>query len=279
METNIIITWAIVSFILSFGISIFLTGYENWKLNDFAKRIGISFLATFLILIVRFGYTAAKDYVRLTEIEQRLTKIDSTLGTISFDQDCSKALSIIRYGTTNDFYSEVVKTIYGDLLIKFNKINEGRITLTPSEVKTTWTIIVGLSKDYVYATNTIAPDDWPLDACKVQKNIIGEIKRVMVFRNDDDQFNNSLRNLGIRQLKECKVKSVQWIFVKQLYDREKEYFPFIQKLGFIDLVLVDDKVLLLTNYDENTKNIRQGILTTNPEEIRLAKELFKLLFS
>jgi hypothetical protein len=123
-----------------------------------------------------------------------------------------------------------------------------------------------------YATNTISPKDWPAQSCEQQKKArVRHIFRVMLWREDDKAFNSSLDDLAKRQHSECGVKSLSHYLKEDLYANFQEE---MRELGHIDLVLADNSVLLLTNYDEEEKFIRNGIITIDPKMISAARKLF-----
>jgi len=269
MET---IIWGLVSLIISFVISSVIFGFKIKK-EEAGKKTGVTLLGLILGLMLHFSFYSFKESKRLSGVEKKLNDIEIATKMLTLDYSCINAES----NNHNESFKNVANLFLDQSQIRCEEIRKGEIILYPYEVKKIWETLVKNAKESLYATNTIAPSDWPDEQCELQLNCNASIHRIMIHRKNDTIFNNKLKKLGTRQLEECNVKSVQWIYKEELYEPEGHYFKFINALQHIDLVLVDNEILLLTNYDEQEKRIINGVITNDPTKIKLAKNLFKLL--
>ena len=269
MET---IIWGLASLIISFIISSAIFGF-NFKKEEIGKKIGVVFLGLVLGLMFHFSYYSFNQSKRIVIIEKELDDIEIATKMLTLDYSCSNAES----NNHNESFRKVANLFLDQSQIRCEEIRNGEIILYPYEVKKIWETLVKNAKNIIYATNTISPADWPDEQCELQINCNASIYRIMIHRKNDTLFNNKLKELGQRQLKECNVKSVQWIYKENLYEPEGHYFKYINALQHIDLVLVDNEILLLTNYDEQDKRIINGVITNDPNKIKLASNLFELL--
>lgn len=226
------------------------------------KAIGITALSTLCFVSIQVNIGT----------EKRVQELCNEFNQIKLNSEYLTAPKNSR----NPVYNEVLEFFHEEIEMKSEGMKNGNIKLTSSEVKSIWEILIRNASKSIYATNTIAPDDWPFKSCKMQKNAkVKKIKRIMLRRRNEPEFNNRLDSLAHRQLRECGIDNIYHYLKESLYSNFNDE---IEELGYIDIVMADESVMLLTNYDENTKHIIGGFLTIQPKKIKTAKSLFNSLF-
>lgn len=254
-DINSIIIWSFVSGIIGLSLSFV------FEAKGVIKKIAITSITVVFGLILKFNVSTWQ------EIKNTNANIEEIKKGMTFIKDFE--------GKNTPIYNKIGDYFYDRIQGRFSELNKHSIVLSPDEVKDVWSIILQNAKETFYATNTIAPKDWPKESCEKQRLAkVKYIYRVMIKRQYDDLFNKKLDELALRQLRECNVDQISYIYKSDLYSKFRNH---IQQLGSIDIVLADNEVLLLTNYDEETKFIRNGIVTTDTRLINIANDLFSKL--
>jgi len=251
--------WAAVGVVAGALLSVLLYGWTK----EAAKRgIALSAVCALLVLSFRSNWQVRTD---VGDLKEKFDRID-------WNTSCLSKPRVFE----SKVFGAVAQEFYAAGDEKCSQIARGELELTPEEVKQAWLSILAKGQDTFFATNTIAPDDWPALSCEKQRTAgVETIRRVMILRRDEPDFNGVLEGLGRRQLRECGVDGVLTYFKDELY----ENFPReIAVLGQIDIVLVDNSALLITAYDERDKTIRQGLLTTDSAKVTTARQMFGELF-
>ena len=254
-ELNSIVVWAF------FGAVVGLVITKLLGLEITSKGVAVTILSIVLSMSIRINYIAYEKFLAF----------ESVISLIKNGNSCQRNMD----GHGVPIFKNIAEYFYDRADDKCEQLGTVTVKLTPEEVKKVWSIMIEKAEHTFYATNTIAPKDWPVDSCEKQRNSsVRKIFRVMIRRKKATEFNKALDNLAVRQLKECGVDIVAHYLKDDLY---RKYRGEVQELGDIDIVLVDNSVLLLTNYDEAEKVILNGRVTIDAKLVNTARRMFASL--
>ena len=275
MESNIIVLlFAIIGGLVSFLLEL---GIEHKSSIKLAKKISAVIIGSVISGVGTMTFFLSNDFARL---QQQLDLIDRYLIETG---PYSKAVKTIDHIDT-----PLAKKFFGSRLVALeqalDEISDKEILLSRNEILNIWEELIRSAKSEVLATNLVSQDDWKNVSrdnagLNVQKSAIengANITRINIYDDSLPSHKEGLDRLKeLQQSIDIKVHSISFQYI----DKNETYDHMKQRLGSLDVVIVDKQILLLTTVNPRTYKMEYAKLTYNPQKIAMATELFNKLLN
>lgn len=159
----------------------------------------------------------------------------------------------------------------------------GRMYVERTRIFSTWERCLLAAKTSVRATNAVSADDWS-GFSRDGKGILTQekvlragrsIQRIMLYTRSSRPSTAGLAQLGAAHSAigiSVRYQDRAWL------QRSEKYRDVLQKLGTDDLVLIDNRMLLLTHVDDQSGEMMYSYVTVDKDLVAIASAFFDELW-